>query len=392
MLGWLIAGFVSFSSFASAQEVKMRFPYSAETAREVDKSVGSGYEFYKEVGVATGPFVKIGYVEVNASGLHRIMTFSDSRQWGSVGGIDDPNVDFLVHFFVNPKGGSFVVVHKRPVLDPVPIARDDQLDPRTGEHVYLSGAVKMAIWDDNVPLLKMLLETGFEIDEPIEWDGLRWTALHQAALSNQPEIVRFLLDEGADREVRDKYGELPITRVVGNLGNKKKDQAKVVQICEMLRKPISDKAEEMISGYPRNLLFETFFADRDVVDQQVRFLSLNDQDPDPKLLEMAREVWPKVRPRSRMEIATQKNRIEEKGESAYRDHATREYGVVVELILRPRSDEASIFDEPKPEDASVFEWSRRVASGKYLSGGGVRGIVEKKYGYWISQSTESWDE
>ncbi len=159
----------------------MRFPYSAESARKINESAGGGYEFYKEVGDATGPFAEVGYVEVNASGLDGIVTFSNGSQLGFSGGIDDPNVEFRVHFFVDARGGSFAVVHKRPVPDPVPIAKDDPPDPRRGEQVELSGAATMAIWTANLPLLKLLLEAGLKIDQPLDWDGSRMTALHHAA-------------------------------------------------------------------------------------------------------------------------------------------------------------------------------------------------------------------
>ena len=78
---------------------------------------------------------------------------------------------------------------------------------------------KMAIWDNPTALWRavvssqtnavlVLLQAGVDINLP---HRNRLVVLHGAEAFGQPEMIRFLIDHGADLEIRDAYGETPIS-------------------------------------------------------------------------------------------------------------------------------------------------------------------------------------
>lgn len=93
-----------------------------------------------------------------------------------------------------------VVSHKKEIATLLADAGAD-LNKRCGYEPALHAAISI----DEPDLVKMLLEKGADI-ESINWDGR--TALHEAAFRSK--IVELLLKKGANVEARDKNGETPL--------------------------------------------------------------------------------------------------------------------------------------------------------------------------------------
>ncbi len=362
-LTYMLTGALLIHSSLQAEE-KIEFPLSAATARKVNAYPPETY--VTEFGDANGPFKRVGGAVVNASGVDYFSTSVDRRFSNLHPSIDDPNTILHVELFVNEKGNGFGVVHKRPVKDSVPTKEPELEDERPYEHVVLCEAAQWAIAKGNTKLLESLLQAGLMIDLPLDLET-EWTPLHYSAVHNEPRAARVLVANGADLEARAKYGNRPIDYAF---------EDGQFELCEILRKP--DKEDRTVAGFPEDLLDELFRRTVDK-DEEIRFLSLNGQDPNDEILKYFRRLWPNVRPRSRAEEIDRKTQPDEGAKTSYRDTKTKDYGIVVEISLKKTGDD-------------TFDWSHREATGPFLAGGGTSGKASMKYGYWLKHDTSSWDE
>ena len=113
---------------------------------------------------------------------------------------------------------------------------------------------------DSVRAVKALLVSGFPVDLVIDEYG--WNLLHLAVIYKDARLVRFLLDCGADKSVRDDYGYLPIDIAF-------KDDCP--QICRMLALD-AEPVDNLIDGIPEGAL-EAFFRDNARTNGPVMFIS-----------------------------------------------------------------------------------------------------------------------
>lgn len=345
-------------------EEKINFPLSTATARKMNANPRE--TFVAEFGDANGPFMQIGAVLLNASGSDHFSVSVGNKTTGLSLGITDPKINLHVEYFVNEKGNGFGVVHKSAVVTDTPAVEEEPEDDRPSDHVALCESARWAIARCNTKLLEALLQAALSINVPLDWDT-QWTALHYAAVHNEPRAAKMLVENGADLDARCKYGKRPIDYAF---------EDGQMELCDALRKP--DKNERNVGDYPEALLDELFLRSKDKEDE-VRFLSLNGNDPNNEQLTYFRRFWPNVRARSQAQEIDRNAEPKGKAKTSYRDLKTKDYGIVVEIILKRTSDD-------------TFDWSHREATGPSLAGGGNSGKISKKYGYWLKHSTSSWDE
>jgi hypothetical protein len=85
-------------------------------------------------------------------------------------------------------------------------------------------AIRWNQFRPNYELMEWLVDRGANINVMLsifDWTG---TLLHRAAPKNMPDLARWLLDHGADREVKNSYGETALDEA------RSKGPQKVVEI------------------------------------------------------------------------------------------------------------------------------------------------------------------
>lgn len=279
-----------------------------------------------------------------------------------VSGSRKPGHQLRIEFFLNEEGESIAVAHetKLPGAPPEPEA-----DKRPWDHRSLCEAASFAIAKGNIEQLPALIKAGLSVDLPLDVQT-GFTALHHAVIYNQPGAAKLLIDHGADLEVRSKYDSRAIDMAVED---GKSD------LYPILAKPA--KTDRKVAGYPVEMLGELLFVgDCDGIEGQVRFVSLNGEDPPQELMNYVKGFWHDALPRSKAE---ELGKIPAAAPTAYRDRDSGSYGQLVEITLQTKDDDG-------------FTWRIRTASGPFLAGGGAGGGISKQYGYWIKNTDESWDE
>jgi hypothetical protein len=218
-----------------------------------------------------------------------------------------------------------------------------------------------------------LLKSGFPVNRVLP--GLLGEGggrlLNVAIFSNQPGVVRLLLDHGATIGLRDEYGRRAIDQAY-KAGN--------TNICEILA--IDSEQSEILAGAPI-LVWEELVPEIKAAlwDPRPIFVSLNGADPPPELLR-----WISARkgretkdafPRS---DATQLKwgEIPHSG-TQYQHKTSGAFGYVLELTIGHASD-------------SSYTFRIRSAIAEALSGGVCYGSIVNAYGYWIKTDKESWIE
>ena len=71
-------------------------------------------------------------------------------------------------------------------------------------------ALHIAIFQENLEILQLLLEYGFDINAQVPSNG--YTPLHYCVRMNNLNAARFLLAHNADRTIRDSDGYTPMER------------------------------------------------------------------------------------------------------------------------------------------------------------------------------------
>lgn len=228
-----------------------------------------------------------------------------------------------------------------------------------------------AVTTGNIHLMKALLQAGLPINEPLYVDAKvkaedspNWTALHLCCIHNQPAMMKFLLKRGARRDERDGFNKRPIDRAV-ETGND--------SLCKLLAMP--EVKEDTIAGLPEGLIRE-LMDPRMLKYDDIVFVSLNKKDPPKESMNIFRRFGEKLDLVSNMELISEAE--------GYHHKKSKEKGHLVEIYVSPAKS-----NDPF---AQRYEWSVRITSAPHLSGGGVKGIIQKMHGYWVITEQSSWDE
>jgi hypothetical protein len=345
------------SAASIAEEAPFRFPL--ETAQKIGSPHANQIPG-RVIGSAEGPFASVAAIRADDKGMVSIETRAGKRLH-IASGRPKAGHDVRIEFFLNPSGESIAVQHETKRPD----APEPERDERPYEHRSLCEAASFAIARGNVALLPPLIKAGLDLDLPLDL-GTGWTALHYASLYNQPRVAQLLIDHGADLDVRSKYDERAIDMAV------EKGES---DLCPILSKPAED--ERLKAGYAVPMIDELLFiGESKGVENQVRFVSLNGEDPPKELMSYIGRHWHDALPRS---SAEELNELPGDAPTSYRDKKSGKFGEVVELTLKKESD-------------AEFGWRLRTATGPFLAGGGVAGRISKQFGYWIKTIDESWDE
>ena len=277
-------------------------------------------------------------------------------------GVDAPYHDesqTRLDFFTSSKGTGWVVAHvlKPEIADTRPAPPKDE---RPAVHQALCSAAELAIREGDLEFLKVLIKRGLQINEALDFEAGH-TALHRTVWHGEIDIVKYLLEQGADREVRNRFGERPIDEAI---------QLKADKLYPLLAKPPAK--DELVDGIPVGVLEQVL--PRGAGDG-VFFVSWDEKDPSPELLASIRKILPKARPASRMKTL---ERRPLGAHSWYQDKDNREFGSLIEVKL-----------------GSTGEiWTARVRTtvGPVMAGGGWEGQVSKAHGYWHLNGRRGWDE
>lgn len=98
----------------------------------------------------------------------------------------------------------FVPKNKRDIINVLKKQPKDHLD------YYLLDFV----FEGNIELVKLLLEIGADINISDTYDNFNYTPLMWAIASNHNNIIKLLIDKGADVNKTGKYNETPLMKAV----------------------------------------------------------------------------------------------------------------------------------------------------------------------------------
>ncbi len=320
--------------------------------------IGNG-KFWFEHGDSSPPFTHAGHIAISR-GSQITLTLNDgaTSRLGVNAPYDDGSQTRL-DFFTSSNGKGWVAAHVlKPEMENT--RPEPPRDERPAAHKALSPAAKLAIDQGDLDFLGALLKKGLRVNEALDFqDGD--TLLHEATSWGKLDIVKFLLKNGADPTVRDRYGERPIDAAI---------RAKEEDLCKLLSKPDGD--EPLVDGVPSGLI-EEVLPHRYTGENY--FISWNGKDPEPEILAKIRKTLPKARAASRMKTL---DRRPLGAHSWYQDKESGEFGTLIEVKV--------------DNEGEVWTTTVRTTVGPILAGGGWKGKARKEYGYWYTYDVNGWDE
>ena len=262
-------------------------------------------------------------------------------------------------FFTSPDGEATVMAHLfAPEVEPS--RSDPKKDERSAVQKALSPAALLAIEKDDLDFLKLLVEKGLKVNEPLDFQSSK-TALYHAVWERKPEIVKYLLSIGADPEMKNASGERPIQLAI---------EWELKEIIPLLAQPT--KVEQLIEGVPEGLLdaiFARYFT------EEIMFLSWNGKDAPKGIVKFLKKRMPKIRNGSRLET------LEDRplgAHSWYRDKIDKGFGSRLELTVK--------------EVGKDWQVGMRDSKGPVMAGHGWESLFFKKLVYWMEKSESTWDE
>jgi ankyrin repeat protein len=233
-------------------------------------------------------------------------------------------------------------------------------DERPSDHKALSGAAELAIEQGDLDFLGLLFKKGLLVNEALNFEDGD-TLLHVATSWGKLDIVKFLLEVGADPTIRNHYGDRPIDTAISD---------KEEDLSALLARP--DDEEAMVDGIPSGLI-EAILPNR--TQNEIIFISWNRANPGPELLAEIRKTVPNARPASRKKTL---DRRPLGAHSWYQDTESKEFGTLIEVSL--------------DNEGEIWTAAVRRSVGPVMAGGGWKGKARKRYGYWHTYDVNGWDE
>ena len=260
---------------------------------------------------------------------------------------------------------------------------------------------RTAIFSDNTELFASLMKAGLQINRPMDEAG-KELALHTAVTVGQMRMIKFLLDHGADRLIRDADDKRAIDLLTRSDGD-------VAPIIELLKREPTDAEKKVLMGIPVPVWREVLgradrTGDSPGAQQPVlpkppkqTFISIKGKDPTPEMKPMLDAHYLGWQPDSRSEyVEPQKG---ESNSSLYRHKQTHQRGAKVQITIVPSSSKKLAEDAEdmlvtylRKQNLPAYEFKVRRATGPALSGGGSGGFVVQLAGYWIKVGVRGWDE
>jgi ankyrin repeat protein len=282
---------------------------------------------------------------------------------------------------------------------PTSKAHEEVDDDITSEHEGLREAAKYAISKGDKALFDTLLKAGLQINKPLDTES-KELALHEAVMRKNPDMIRYLMQQGASPLLRDRWGQRPIDHLEYR---REIDIAPI--LAALIREPTAyDK--KLLMGIPVPVWREILGAPEcpedplspPVGDTEVAhlipFISINEEDPSPEMTPVLNAHFPGWRPGSRVEEAKEKDEV-----AGYRDKQSHEAGLLVQIALvSTTSKDIAVNDSGKltsyvrSKDLPAYQFKVRRATGPILAGGGWGGHVVLLAGYWVKAGTAGWDE
>jgi ankyrin repeat protein len=148
------------------------------------------------------PFRNIG----NDRGLDGLLTIGTTPLLRAAKALDAPAIKLLL-----AKGANLTLTGARGVTPVMAAAGVGSTDADT-RGIYITEDVQQR----SIESLKLLLAAGADINVKENQRGL--TPLHEAARWGWNDVVRFLVDHGANLEARDNRGMTPIDSAMGKAG------------------------------------------------------------------------------------------------------------------------------------------------------------------------------
>ena len=232
----------------------------------------------------------------------------------------------------------------------------------SSDHKALASAAQHAVASGNTDLLSALLKAGLQINEPIDENG--HTALHWSAVYNKLRSARFLMKNGADPHARNKHGNRPIDEAFND---------NQLEMCKTLAVGTDD--DYIIDDIIPNEAVETLLAGWSKETNLV-FVAINQKDPGNDIDGWLDYKWSNWKPYSDAIELTENAFYDEKAPSMHKSKSTGKYGKLISINFKKIS-----------KDKYEYQFSRHTGS---LAASGSRGIILRKYGYWIIIEETSW--
>ena len=275
-------------------------------------------------------------------------------------------------------------------------------DESSGDHKHLCEAAQLAVFSGDLDLLKALLHAKLEINGPID-AGNGDTLLHLAVWAGKPDLVRHLIQQGANPLLRNKDGEQPVHKLTWER------DVQVAPLIQALERPLTGFDKATLAGVPVPVWREILGPAVAVPDpleplrqlegepkRMIPFIEFNGADP-PKDLEPALSSrYPGWKPASAARAKPQASN--ETFVSSYWDKEGKQPGERVQITLTPMestelssSRTSSLISYVREHPFPAYWFQLRTTRG-FLAGGGEKGYVVLIGGYWVKMATQAFEE